>query len=371
MPASEIAASTENTAKSRSREKVAPFDIGGETIEPGERRTVDLPVSLLPDHTPISMSVHVVHGRRPGPTAFVTAAMHGDEVNGVEVIRRLLRSSRLRRLRGTLLAIPIVNAYSFISHSRYLPDRRDLNRCFPGNTYGSLGSQLANLIMTEIVDRSDFGIDLHSGAVHRPNLPQARGDFSDPEVKELAQVFGTPVILNAATRDGSLRQAAHERGVPVVLYEASEALRFDEFSVRVGLRGITRVLEHKGMIAARRKSPTRKQVATEKKHRSVLAKGSRWVRSPVGGILRNHTPLGTQVTSGQQIGVVSDPFGYDDVPVLADVDGIVIGMSLLPAVNQGDALFHIALVGDHVDAAGTVEALQDALAPEDGDLELV
>ena len=355
-----------------SADKRAPFVIGAETVDPGEHRTVDLPISLLSDHTPMTMSVRVIHGRRPGPTAFVTAAVHGDEVNGVEVIRRLLRNQRLNRLRGTLLAVPIVNAYSFIGHSRYLPDRRDLNRCFPGSPYGSLGSQLAHLIMTELVDRSDFGIDLHSGAVHRPNLPQIRGDFSLPEIKELARAFGAPVSLNAPLRGSSLREAAQKRDVPVILYEASEALRFDEFSVRVGLRGILRVLEAQGMLAVRKSSASSKSGAGgDVRHRSVFAENSRWVRSPVGGILRNHTPLGTQVTSGQQIGVVSDPFGHDDIPVVADADGIVIGALLLPVVNQGDALFHIATVGNHVDAAGTVEAHQDALAPIDGEVELV
>lgn len=354
--------------------KRAPFVIGSETIDPGEHRTVDLPVSLLSDHTPMTMSVQVIHGRRPGPTAFVTAAVHGDEINGVEVIRRLLRNKRLNRLRGTLLAVPIVNAYGLIGHSRYLPDRRDLNRCFPGSPAGSLGSQLAHLIMTELVDRSDFGIDLHSGAVHRPNLPQTRGDFSRPEVKELARAFGAPVSLNAPLRGSSLRDAAQQRGVPVLLYEASEALRFDEFSVRVGLRGILRVLEAQGMLTARKVSTTGKAAtikSADTRHRSVFAESSRWVRSPVGGILRNHTPLGTQVSAGQQIGIVSDPFGHDDIPVLADCDGIVIGALLLPVVNQGDALFHIAVVGKNIDAAGRVEALQDELAPEDGDLELV
>ena len=349
--------------------KHPPFVIGSETVDPGQHRTVDLPVSLLSDHTPMTMSARVIHGRRPGPTAFVTAAVHGDEINGVEVIRRLLRNKRLNRLRGTLIAVPIVNAYGLIGHSRYLPDRRDLNRCFPGSPTGSLGSQLAHLIMTELVDRSDFGIDLHSGAVHRPNLPQTRGDFSRPELKELARAFGAPVSLNAPLRGSSLRDAAQQRGVPVLLYEASEALRFDEFSVRVGLRGILRVLEAQGMLTARKGSTA--TAGADPRHRSVFAQSSRWVRSPVGGILRNHTPLGTQVTAGQQIGIVSDPFGHDDIPVLADCDGIVIGALLLPVVNQGDALFHIAVVGKDIDAAGRVEALQDELAPEDGDLELV
>lgn len=170
----------------------APFQIGDHAVEPGTRRTVDLPVSVLSDHTPVTMSVHVVHGKRPGPTLFISAAVHGDEIIGVEIARRVLGASQLDTLKGTLLVVPIVNTFGFLNHSRYMPDRRDLNRCFPGSAAGSLAGRLAHLFMTEIVARSDIGIDLHSAAIHRTNLPQIRVSASSPDTLQLAQSFGAP-----------------------------------------------------------------------------------------------------------------------------------------------------------------------------------
>ena len=186
------------------------FLIGGEEVAPGARRTVDLPVSVLSDHTPVTMSVHTVHGKRAGPTVFVSSGIHGDEVIGVEIVRRLLRLPNIDRLRGTLLAVPIVNTFGFLNHSRYLPDRRDLNRCFPGSTGGSLAARLAHLFMTDIVARCDLGIDLHSAAVHRSNFPQIRISPNNPRTLELARVFGAPIIVTSGLREGSLRAAAKE-----------------------------------------------------------------------------------------------------------------------------------------------------------------
>jgi len=188
------------------------FSIDDTAIAPGSRQTVELNLPLLYTHTPVVMTAQVIRGRRPGPTLFVSAAVHGDEINGVEIIRRLIRSPALKHLRGTLIAVPVVNVYGFVRQSRYLPDRRDLNRCFPGSETGSLAARLANTFLEEIVAKADYGIDLHTGAVHRENLPQIRGSF-DPggEVERLAKAFGSPVVLNADLRDGSLRSAALER----------------------------------------------------------------------------------------------------------------------------------------------------------------
>ena len=227
------------------------FTIGKTKVAPGSRLTVDLPVSVLSDHTPVTMSAHVVHGRYDGPTLFVSGGVHGDEVIGVEIIRRLLRAPNLSTLRGTLIAVPIVNTFGFISHSRYLPDRRDLNRVFPGSEHGSLASRLAHLFMTEIVARSDLGIDLHSAAIHRTNYPQIRISPDNPRTKELAEVFGAPIVMKSPLRDGSLRAAAKDAGTDVLLYEAGEGLRFDELSIRAGLAGILRVMRHMKMVPAK------------------------------------------------------------------------------------------------------------------------
>jgi predicted deacylase len=319
-------------------------------------------MSLLSNHTPMSVPVHVIHGRREGPRLFVCAAVHGDEINGVEIIRRLLKLSRLSRLRGTLLAVPVVNAFGFIGLTRYLPDRRDLNRSFPGSSHGSLAAQLANLFMREVVARATHGIDLHTAAVHRINFPQVRADLSNHEVEQLAHAFGAPLVLDAAFREGSLRRAAMEEGVPTIVYEAGEALRFDEFAVRVGVNGVVRVMRALGML-----TPDRGRAL---KAKPVLARSSYWVRAPAGGILRAPLAAGTQVEAGGRLGIVADPFGETEFPVEANDGGILIGRSNLPIVNQGDALFHIARFVDPNRAAERVELFRDELDLESEESQL-
>lgn len=329
------------------------FEIGGQVIAPGTRATVDLPLSVLSDHTPAAMAVHVVHGKRPGPTIFVTAAIHGDEVIGVEIVRRLLRAPSLDHLRGTLLAVPIVNSFGFLNHSRYLPDRRDLNRSFPGSEGGSLAARLANLLLTEVIERCEFGIDLHSAAIHRTNLPQIRVSPHKIETLRLAEAFGAPVILTSKLRDGSLRDVASRRGVDILLYEAGEALRFDEVAARAGLSGILRVMRAKGMISAKGVAKARAK--------SVRCKQSSWMRAPAGGLLRTFRTIGDFVTEGEVLGIVADPFGEVEVEVIAAEAGILIGRTFLPVVNEGDAVFHIASMPDPETAEQQVEMLNDQL----------
>ena len=331
------------------------ISLGAVRIAPGSRRTVDLPVSVLSDHTPVTMSVHVVHGRKPGPTLFVSAAVHGDEVIGVEIARRLLRSPQLDAIKGTLLVVPIVNAFGFLNHSRYLPDRRDLNRSFPGRRGGSLAARLAHLFMTEVVERADFGIDLHSAAIHRTNMPQVRVSPSKDETLHYADAFGAPVIIMAKLRDGSLRKAAQDAGVDVLLYEAGEGLRFDELSARAGVAGILRVMHAMGMIP--RKGVTRPRVAP------LQAERSSWLRSPAGGLLRSFKAVGENVGVGDLLGVVSDPFGEVETEIKSGLAGVIIGRTNLPIVNEGDALFHVAETHT-ADPALTIERLASQLSAD-------
>lgn len=329
------------------------FQLGGRRIAPGARQTVDLPVSVLSDHTPVSMSVHVVNGRRPGPTLFVSAAIHGDEIIGVEIVRRLLRAPSLDRLQGTLIAVPIVNGFGFMNHSRYLPDRRDLNRCFPGSAGGSLAARLAHLFMTEIVGRADFGIDLHSAAIHRSNLPQIRLAPGKAETMALAEAFGAPVIVASKLRAGSLRQAARDKGIEMLLYEAGEGLRFDELAVRTGVAGILRVMRRLGMVSAKGIS--------KPKAVSVRSTSSSWLRAPAGGLLRTFKTIGEMVGKGDLLGLISDPFGEVETEVMADMPGLLIGRVNLPIVNEGDALFHIAKLRANDDATATIDSLTTQL----------
>jgi predicted deacylase len=311
-----------------------PITIGATEVQPGERRSIQLNMGRLYTHAQTAMPVQVICGRRSGPVLFVSAAIHGDELNGVEIIRRLMRIEELRRLRGTLIAVPIVNLHGFINTSRYLPDRRDLNRSFPGSQTGSLAGRIAHVFMHEIVSRATHGIDLHTGAVHRSNLPQIRANLDDQETLDLAMAFGTPVILNSAIRDGSLRAAAAERKTPILLYEAGEALRLDEFCIRGGVEGIVRVMRVLGMLRkSRRKAPPE----------PIMARSSSWVRAPQSGIFRAYAQLGDRVTRDQTVlGAISDPFGESEQEIRAPFSGIVIGRLNLPLVNEGDAVFHVA-----------------------------
>jgi len=321
---------------------MAPFIINGTSIAPGQRTVVELAAAQLYTQTPLNIPVHVVHGRRPGPVLLVTAAIHGDELNGVDVIRRLLSARFLERLRGTLIAVPVVNVFGFIYKSRYLPDRRDLNRCFPGSETGSLGARMAWLIKHEVLDKADYAIDLHTGAVHRSNLPQIRANLANEGSKAIAQAFGVPVIINSVLSSGTLRDTAESQGIPVITYEAGEALRFDEASIRAGYRGVRNVMQHLGMVTPSRRKATMEEPA--------IALGSSWVRANTDGVFRPMVSLGSRIHKGQRLGVINSPFTLEEVDVLAPFSGILVGRSNLPLANEGEALFHIA----RFDAVGEV-----------------
>ncbi len=339
------------------RQTIDPLVINGVSIDPGTRSTIDLPVGRLYTHTVMSMPVHVIHGRKPGPRLFVSAAIHGDEINGVEIIRRLIKMPLLKRLHGSLIAVPIVNVHGFIHHSRYLPDGRDLNRSFPGSEKGSLAARLANLFMREIVHNCTHGIDIHTGAGHRDNLPQIRANMEDAETARLAHAFGVPVILPSSLRDGSLREAAAEQGIPMLLYEAGEALRFNELNIRAGVSGVLHILRALDMLPpSRRKS--------RKPLNPLIARGSSWVRAPVSGILRPMVPLGAHVEKDGLLGIVSDPFGERETEIISPYSGLVIGRTNLPLVNEGDALFHIARFFGAKMAAEKVEEFHEVHLPE-------
>jgi len=317
------------------RKNKTPFLLGGTSVLPGVKQTVALPFGHLSTYAPMNLPVQVIHGRNEGPVIFISAAIHGDEVIGVEIIRRLLSLPAMKRIHGTLLAIPIVNMYGFVSQSRYLPDRRDLNRSFPGSSNGSLASQLADLFLNEIVRKSNYGIDLHSGSNNRTNLPQIRADLSVDKVDGLAKAFGAPVVLDSRIRGGSLRDVASDMGIPVLLYEAAEALRFDEAAIRTGLRGILSVLHAIGMLSGR---------PPKVNFEPVVCKSSSWLRAPESGLFRAVSPLGASVKKGDHLGYISSPFGDTEWEVLAQRSGLIIGKTNLPVTNRGDALFHIASV---------------------------
>ncbi len=338
-----------------------PFVIGGLSVEPGERRLVDLPVSKLSNHAPVSLPVQVLHGLQPGPTMFVCAAIHGDELNGVEIIRRLLRTLDPESINGTLLCVPVVNVYGFISRSRYLPDRRDLNRSFPGSPTGSLAARLAHLFLTEIVKRSQIGIDLHTAPIHRVNLPQIRCVFHKrPRCRDLAIAFGADVMLESPELPGSLREAARAAGVDVLSYERGEGLRFDEFAIRAGVDGIIGVMLQMDML----ETVEGVEIPVGEQRTPMMVNASSWVRAPEGGVFRTAKRVGDAVTVGEVLGHVANPYEDHAVEVHSGRRGIIIGRTTLPIVNMGDALMNIGWSEEFGEDAASSPERSDLGEPE-------
>ena len=311
------------------------FQIGNLNVAAGRAGVGELPVSRLVTGTYISLPLRVVHGAQDGPTIWLSAAVHGDEVAGVEIIRRALETIDPKRLSGTILAVPIVNVHGFLSGDRYLPDRRDLNRSFPGSPTGSLAGRIASLFMTQVVERCDVGIDLHTGSDHRTNLPQIRADLDDPTTRTLAEAFGAPFMLHAKLRDGSMRAAATSAGATVLLFEGGEAWWLDETAVAVGVRGIGRVLRQLDMID---EELPELPVAIE-------SRSSGWIRARRSGIATMHVGLGDRVEKGATLATIHDSVGVRVSSMKATRAGLVIGHSHQPLVNQGDAIVHIADIG--------------------------
>lgn len=337
------------------RSKTQTIDIAGVAVKPGTRQSIDIPLPSFYTHSSVNMPVHVVHGRKPGPVLLVSAAVHGDEINGVEIIRRLMAHKAINRCHGTLILIPVVNVYGFVSKSRYLPDRRDLNRAFPGSETGSMASRLANVLMTEIIPHCSHIVDLHSGAVNRENLPQIRAKLrDDAELEALARAFGVPVILDSSLVEGSFREAAHAQGIPVLLYEAGEALRFNEVAIRAGVKGVLNVMSALGMRVTKRK---RRQPET------MIANTSQWVRAPQSGILRALSATGAKVEIGDVLAYINDPLGENNCEVLSPIDGIIIGKTNLPLVFAGEALFNIAAYEEIDQVSDHIEAYHEQLSP--------
>ncbi len=307
--------------------------IAGYTIPKGQETKVELDLPKL-YNTPTKLPIRVIRGRRKGPIVFISAAIHGDELNGIEIIRRLRKLDILEKLKGTLILVPIVNIYGIMTLSRYLPDRRDLNRSFPGTTKGSLASRVAKIFFDEIVSKCDLGIDLHTASIHKSNLPQIRTNIENEYTFTLAKAFEAPVILHSEVRDGSLRAVAGESGVPILLYEAGEALRFDESSIRIGVKGIVNVLRTNGMLPKSRSKKTPKL--------PIVTKTSKWERATKSGMIRTIKALGDTVKKEEVIAFIDDPFEDESIELLAPFDGVIIGKSEIPLVQEGDAIFHIA-----------------------------
>lgn len=307
--------------------------IANTEILSGTKTTINLELPKL-YNTPTNLPIYIIRGKKDGPVVFISAAIHGDELNGIEIIRRLRKLSILNKLKGTLILVPIVNVYGIMNLSRYLPDRRDLNRSFPGSIKGSLASRVAKIFFDEIVCKCDLGIDLHTASIHKSNLPQLRTNIDNEYTFNLAKSFQAPVVLHSELRDGSLRAVAQDSGVPILLYEAGEALRFHEISIRIGVKGIINVLREMNMLP---------NVIRKKDFKSpIVARFSTWIRSSESGMLRTIKALGDTVKKDEIIAFIDEPMGDDSFEIKALFDGVIIGKTEIPLVQEGDAIFHIA-----------------------------
>ncbi len=325
--------------------KSVPLKVGGVTVKRGQRRRLEIPVARLPTGTALSLPVTVLRGRKPGPTIWLSAALHGDEINGTEIIRRVVLQLDPKSLSGAVIAVPIVNVYGFIERSRYLPDRRDLNRSFPGSASGSLASRLANLFLKEVVSHCSHGIDFHTGARHRTNLAHLRADLADEEARRLVEAFGAPLIFNAKRIVGSLRAEAHRREIPILVFEAGEPLRFDERSIEMGVHGTLRVMAALGMVPETIAPPPPP---------TVEATRAVWLRATRSGILHLATSMGEVTRKGEVLARIANPFSGRRRILRAPFDGLVFAQSTNPLVYQGDAILHLARIRGGVEASAIV-----------------
>lgn len=318
----------------------ASFEIGDARLEPGTRQSLQIRVARLPTGGWLSLPIHVFHGADAGPALFLSGAIHGDEVDGVEITRQVLERIRPEELAGTVVAAPIVNLPGLLSESRYLPDRRDLNRAFPGSATGSLAARLAHLFMSEVVGRCSHGIDFHCGSDDRDNLPQIRADLDDDQTRQLAHAFAAPITIHAPAPAGSLRRAAVGQGTRVLLYEAGEARRFTASAIRVGVRGALRVMAALDMV--REDEDGRHDGSDEP---GVESRSRRWVRAGRSGVCRLDVELGQRVRKGEVLGEITNALGLETAAVRSRAAGMVIGRRINPIVYQGEALVHIAEIG--------------------------
>lgn len=314
-----------------SRQRKPIDDWNGVTIAPGESRDVKLAISESYSGMTIRIPIHIRRAVEPGPVVFVTAALHGDEINGTGAVRMLVQDEELQLKKGSVILVPVLNLLAFDRHSRYLPDRRDLNRCFPGSKAGSLASRMARTIFDEIVARSDFGIDLHTASVRRTNFPNARADLSNPDARRLAEAFGCEAILNGKGPKGAFRREACRDGCPTVIMEGGEVWKVEPGIVDTAVRGVKNVLKELDMLDGEPDRPDYQ----------VIVERTRWVRAESGGFLQFHVQPGEIVEQGQPLATNTNLLGHEQNTLESPFAGIVLGMTTLPAVSPGEPICHI------------------------------
>lgn len=306
--------------------------INGIRIRPGQTLNIELAIAKLPTHTLIDLPIFIRSSKEPGPVVLISGGVHGDEINGIATAKKFLEEidENLELLKGTLIIIPLVNIYGFLSNSRTFPDGRDLNRSFPGSKKGSLASRIAYILSNEIIPQIDYGIDFHTGGRMLTNYPQIRVDYKDKVALQLAKSFGTHFVVNSSYIEKSFRKTAFKAGKRILVYEGGESMRLDDFAIDEGVLGTKRLLSSLGMIAY-----------APEKQKTIFLKESDWVRAKASGIFNSNIKLGEEVKRGQVLAKISDPYGQVKIPVKANANGFVIGINNMPVINVGDALIHI------------------------------
>jgi predicted deacylase len=307
--------------------------IAGQEIMPGEFREIDINIARLPSHTVIDTPIYVSRGLEDGPVLALTAGMHGDEINGMEIVRRLLDTGLNKPRRGVTICMPIVNLYGFLNFSRDVPDGKDINRSFPGNKNGSLASRVAYHLMREVIPHIDYGIDFHTGGAMRSNYPQVRAVLKDGINSELANAFGAPFTIDSPYRPNSLRKEASRKGKNIIVYEGGESLRFDQHAIEEGISGSLRLMKHLKMI----------DWAPEPTEQNRVIWSTSWIRARNAGLFQANVQCGQLVDAGEWVGTITDPFGEFKEQIIAPAKGYVIGLNNIPVINAGDALMHVGM----------------------------
>lgn len=317
------------------KKKATPITIFEKEIHPGESRELNFSFAKLHTNTPIDVPVIVERSQHEGPTVLFTAGIHGDEVNGVEIVRQLVSKGINKPKIGTTICIPIINIFGFLQKLRDFPDGRDLNRTFPGSKKGSLASQVAHKLMNEIVPHADYCIDFHTGGSSRFNAPHIRVAKGDAQLIELANLFGAPFILYSKNIKKSFRSACRNKGVPLLLFEGGKSNSIDPSVSNTGVNGSKRILNHLGMLQKKFK------VSTPSKSSVTIAK-SKWIRAQYSGMFKSSVKVGASIKMGDVIGHITDPYGKFHHFIKAKHEGYVFNVNEDPIVYQGDALFHIS-----------------------------
>lgn len=313
------------------KEKNKTIEIGSEKIAPGKDKLVYISIDRLPTGTLIDIPVYIFNSKNPGPTILIQAGLHGDEINGIEIVRRMIHEKYFKIKKGAIIAVPILNVFGFIHFSRDLPDGKDVNRSFPGSKSGSLASRIAYHYTSTILPQVDFCIDLHTGGARRHNYPQIRYTPEDDKSKELATIFDAPFSIQSGLINKSFRKVAYKQGISTIVYEAGESMRFDDFSIQKGVQGILNILVHFGMSGP----------IFMEGNKTIYLEKSRWLRAPTAGMFIPKILNGILVEKGQVIGIITDAFAHHYKELKAPKEGYIFCINHQAVVNQGDALFHL------------------------------